>query len=126
MGCCFQTKGRLESQGVIREVIRANGLMVLEFNSHTAAEYGAMKAALMRKYGREGLKKAAKWPEVWTSPVKGQPLGVDEMDLLIISHAVERNLVLVTCDRMTRIREAVCDLYPSLRSEAWAKSSQDA
>lgn len=85
-----------------------------------------MKAALMRKYGRAGLKKAAKWPEVWTSPVKGQPLGVDELDLLMISYAIERNLVLVSTDSMPRIREVVCDLYPNLRCESWARSRQDA
>lgn len=121
VGCCFQQKGRLESQAEIRKVIRANGLRILKFTSHTAAEYGVLKAALMRRYGREGLKKAAKWPEVWTSPVKGQPLGVDEMDLLVISHAIERNLVLVTSDKMKRIREALSEPYPGFRIENWAK-----
>lgn len=78
----------------------------------------------MRKYDREGSRKAAKWPEVWTSPVKGQPLGVDAMDLLLISHAIERNLVLVTADKMERIRNAVCESFPGFRIENWAKPTE--
>ncbi len=123
VGCCFQQNGKLESQAEIRAVVRTNGLRILDFTSHTAAEYGALKAALMRKYDREGLRKAAKWPEVWTSPVKGQPLGVDEMDLLMISHAIERNLVLVTSDKMERIRNAVCESVPGFRIENWARTT---
>ena len=50
-------------------------------------------------------------------------LGIDENDLWIVAQAVERNLVLVTSDKMWRIRETVCELYPDFGSEDWAESS---
>src|SRR5437016_1715130 len=64
VGCCFgDEEERATAQSEIRETIRANKLRVIEFTNHTAAEYGALKAALMRKYNREQLKKnRAKWP----------------------------------------------------------------
>lgn len=109
VGCCFGTEEeRDEAQTEIREVVRENRLGVLEFTIHTAAEYGALKAALMQKYNRENAKKnRSKWPELWTSPDKGASLGVDELDLLIVSHAIERRLVLVTNDRMLRILDGI-------------------
>ena len=119
VGCCFQ-KGRSEAQADIRETIRANNLSVLEFTNHTAAEYGILKAALMRKYNREALKKnRAKFPEEWTSPDKGKTLGVDEFDLLVVSHAIERNLVLVTTDRMLRICDGLGETSERLHFLNW-------
>ncbi len=120
VGCCFQQQGRELAQAEIRQVIQANGLDVLPFTRHTAVEYGELKAALMRQYDREGTKNAAKWPEVWTCPTKGQPLGADEFDLIMMSHAVERNMVLVTSDPMRRIIEGLgSDILP-VRFDHWA------
>jgi predicted nucleic acid-binding protein len=108
VGCCIGPTDRAEAQTEIREVIRTNKLSVLDFTKHTAAEYGALKAALMLKYNREQVKKnKAKWPEVWTTPNKGATLGVDEFDLLVVSHAIERRLVLVTIDPMLRILDGI-------------------
>lgn len=103
VGCCFRAAGRPESQAELHEVIRANGIQVIQFTNHTAAEYGTLKAALMRQYNREGVKNAAKWPELWTSPDPGATLGVDELDLFAIAHAMERRLVLATSDPLQRI-----------------------
>ncbi len=119
VGCCLRTSGRDEGQAEIREVIRANGVKILDFTIHTAAEYGGLKAALMRTYNRKGVEKAAKWPEAWPNPDTGQKLGIDELDLIIISHAVERNLVLVTSDPMKRINEGIRSTEIAVRSENW-------
>ena len=118
VGCCFQ-KERFESQADIRETIGKNKLKVLKFTDHTAAEYGALKAALMRKYNSEGVKNAAKWPEVWTSPDKGATLGVDEFDLLVVCHALERRLVLVTSDKMLRICDGLGETSERLHFANW-------
>ena len=107
VGCCIGPQDRSDAQTEIREIIRENRLNVIDFTKHTAAEYGTLKAGLMHKYNRQGVKNAAKRPEIWTSPDKGATLGVDEFDLLIISHAIERKLVLVTIDQMRRIFEGV-------------------
>jgi predicted nucleic acid-binding protein len=107
IGCCLGKKERSEAQSEVREVIKSNKLRVLEFTNHTAAEYGALKAALMQKYNREDLKRATKWPELWPNPDTGGVLGIDEFDLLVVSHAIERKLVLVTTDSMRRIMDGV-------------------
>jgi hypothetical protein len=78
-----------------------------------------LKASLMRKFNREGIKNAAKWPEVWTSPDKGKTLGIDEFDLLVVSHAVERRLVLVTADLMLRICQGIGEATKDLVFENW-------
>lgn len=119
VGCCFSAGGRLESQAEIREVIRANGVKILDFTIHTAAEYGGLKTALMRKYNRKDFGQAAKRPEAWVHPDTGQKLGIDELDLIIISHAAERNLVLVTTDPMKRINEGIRSTEIAVRSENW-------
>lgn len=119
VGCSFQVKGREDAQTEIREVLRANRLDIRPFTQHTAAEYGALKAALMRQFAREEVRNAAKWPEVWTGPVKGQPLGADEFDLIMVSHAMERNMVLVTNDPMRRIIEGISSMGSLPRFDNW-------
>ncbi len=114
VGFCLWQDGdpRSELQAEFRKTIRTNDLNVLDFTDHTAAEYGVLKAALMLKYNRQNVtKNRAKWPEVWTSPDKGATLdGVDEFDLLVVSHAIERNLVLVATDPMLRICDGLDDV----------------
>lgn len=48
-------------------------------------------------------------------------LGIDENDLWIVAQAVERNLVLVTSDKMRRIRKTIRELHSGFRVEDWAK-----
>jgi predicted nucleic acid-binding protein len=126
VGCCFQEKGRQDAQTEVREVLRANKLDIRPFTQHTAAEYGMLKAVLMRQFAREEVRNAAKWPEVWTSPVKGQPLGADEFDLIMVSHAMERNMVLVTNDPMRRIIEGISSLGSLPRFDNWISGASGA
>jgi hypothetical protein len=37
-----------------------------------------------------------------------------------VAQAVERNLVLVTSDKMDRIRKSVNDVYPDFKFENWS------
>lgn len=122
VGCASRATSRAEAQTEIRSVIAANKLDVLPFTQHTAAEYGAIKAALMRQYDRAGRNKAAKWPEGWAKPPHGDKLGADELDMIVVSHAVERNMVLVTTDGMERIIDALKAAGVNVRPENWLES----
>jgi predicted nucleic acid-binding protein len=43
---------------------------------------------------------------MWEDPVTGHQLGIDENDLWIAAQAVEHNLVLITSDKLLKLREA--------------------
>lgn len=94
VGCCLQSGERSEAQAEIRDVVHANNLRVLDFTTHTAAEYGALKAAMMLRYNRLALKSRnrAKWPERWPRPDTGADLGIDEFDLIVVSHALSLSI----------------------------------
>lgn len=96
---------------------------ILEVSRHTAEPFGRIRAKLETRYPPKGgwPKKTKRRPEKLYDPVAARELGIDENDLWIVAQAVERNLILVTSDKMRRIREAVCDVYPSFRSEDWAE-----
>lgn len=103
----------------IEVTISDNGFKVREITRHTAAVYGDLKARLMLKYNRKKAPKPAKWPETWPMPDTGAELGVDELDLLMVAHALEHRLVLVTNDEMRRIRDGLGEAAPDLRLEDW-------
>lgn len=119
VGCACKAAGRMEAQAELREVVAKNRFDVRPFTKHTAAEYGAIKAALMKQYDRAGRKNAAKWPEAWAKPVTGGTLGADELDVMLVSHAVERNMVLVSDDAMARIIDALAPAGIRVRRENW-------
>ncbi|MGC8540548.1 MAG: PIN domain-containing protein [Phycisphaerae bacterium] len=96
-----------------------NGLILQQVTKHTAQVYARIKASLIEKYSPKKTKHRAKWPETWRDPVTGAELGVDECDLWIVAQAIERNLVLVTADRMERLREVIKEL----RVENWRVAS---
>ena len=101
------------------DFLRQNGLVLQQVTRHTAHVYGDLKARLIEKYSSKKTKHRAKWPERWIDPATGADIGVDECDLWIIAQAIERNLVLVTADRMERLREVVKEL----RVENWRIAS---
>ena len=108
VGCCLQGERRAEARLEIHQAIETIGLRELEFTKHTAEKYGELKITLSRKYDRDSRNKNwLKWPEQWLGPIHGHPLGVDEFDLIMISHATERGLKLLTHDSMKRIREGL-------------------
>ncbi len=90
--------------------LKENGILVHEITKHTAHVYGSVKARLVKQYRPEGQKNRAKWPETWSHPVTGAELGIDECDIWIVAQAIERNFVLVTADKMARLREVITEL----------------
>ena len=61
------------------------------------------------------------WPEQLIDPVTSRELGIQENDLWIAAQALEYNLVLVTNDKMDRIRD-VCE---DLQVENWAANASE-
>ena len=96
---------------------------VLHVDKHTAEPYGQIRAALFERFASSHRKGRAKRAEELCDPTTGRELGIDENDLWIVAQAAERNLVLVTHDRLVRIREALQDLNLGPRLEDWAAAS---
>lgn len=102
-----------------RRFLVARKPKIFDIDRHTAAEYGQLKALLLRKYppwGKRGGPPCRLSQLV--DPVTSEELGIDENDLWIAAQAIVRNLVLVTNDRLARIREVAAD---RLQIENWAK-----
>lgn len=90
--------------------------MTLSVTDTTRIDYGSIRARLFRKYAPGELRRKARLPEQLVDPVTGLTLGIQENDLWIAAQAVEHNLILVSNDRLTHIREVA----PELRVENWA------
>ena len=93
---------------------------VLPVSRHTAEPYGQIRAALFGRIGPKPKRSKKKRAEELCDPTTGRELGIDENDLWIVAQAAERNLVLVTHDKLVRIRETLNDLEFSVRIEDWA------
>jgi len=96
---------------------------ILHVSKHTAEPYGRIRAKLAEKLPPPGGWRNKVKAEQMYDPIAAKELGIDENDLWIVAQAVERNLVLVTSDKMKRIREAVCELYSGFQIEDWAGST---
>ena len=92
---------------------------VLGVDRHTREPYGLIRARLFERLPPP-KKTRARRAEEMCDPTTGRKLGIDENDLWIVAQAAERNLVLVTHDKLVRIREALEDLDLAVRIEDWA------
>jgi tRNA(fMet)-specific endonuclease VapC len=92
--------------------------LILDVTATTQSDYGSIRARLFRKYAPGELRRKARQPEQLVNPVTGLTLGIQENDLWIAAQAVEHNLVVVSNDRLTHIREVASEL----RVENWASS----
>lgn len=83
-----------------------------EVTRHTADAFATIKSsiALARIDVR---RRVPRWVEAWTDRVSGQLLQVDENDLWIAAQALERNYVVVTCDR--DFIQVIAPAVPGLR-----------
>ena len=95
----------------------------LPVSHHTIEPYGRLRAHLAMKFPPPGGWKNKKRAEQMYDPVAARELGIDENDLWIVAQAIERNLILVTSDKMNRIREAVREIEPRFDVENWAFTS---
>jgi tRNA(fMet)-specific endonuclease VapC len=102
----------------------------LAVSHHTAVPYGKIRAQLCRQFSPPGgwKKNKKKRAEQLHDPIAARELGIDENDLWLVSQAIERNLVLVTTDKMNPVRKAVAKLpddststFSSFRTENWCQ-----
>ena len=91
----------------------------LSVTRHTAGYYGVLRASLFNKYAPGALRTRGQRPEQLIDPATSLVLGIQENDLWIAAQAVERNLVLVSHDKMLRIVEIGRLNDPPLRLEDW-------
>ena len=92
----------------------------LPVSRDTAEPYALIRAALFERFGPRPKKGNKKRAEELCYPTTGRELGIDENDLWIVAQAAERNLVLVTHDKLVRIQDALQDIEPCVRIEDWA------
>lgn len=85
---------------------------ILAITEHTAEVYGELRARLFQKFAPRSFKGKVmtKWPEDLVDRTTAKELGIQENDLWLAAQAIERNLVLVTNDKMNRIRGAIPEL----------------
>lgn len=85
---------------------------LLEVGKHTAQAFAEVKS----RVALERLNVASRiprWVEDWSDRVTSQKLQIDENDLWIAAQALERNLIVVTCD--TDFNLVIAAAVPDLR-----------
>ena len=98
----------------------------LPFDNGCIEPYAVVRAELWRTFGTpKGSSFREKRPEDLCERTTGKELGIDEPDLIIASVAMTQNLVLVTDDRMKRVKETAEKVFRDgrfpvqLRTENW-------
>jgi tRNA(fMet)-specific endonuclease VapC len=91
---------------------------VLTVTKSTTSYYGALRARLFAKFAPKKKRLRGMRPEQLKDPVTSRELGIQENDVWIAAQAVEHNLVLVTADKMKRVREVLGGDLP-LDIEDW-------
>jgi predicted nucleic acid-binding protein len=108
----------IERQKKVRA--RMGEFAILPFDRHVVESYAKLRSRLFVKHGgkdKQGRLRDKVVPDLWER-TPDKLLGIQENDLWQASLAVERNLVLVTNDRMSRIVEVAGN---DLRIESWRK-----
>jgi len=108
---------RREHVGKVLRFVQTQLPRILKVTLPTAQAYGQLRAALFDKYAPKKDRKGLR-PEQLTDPITSKELGIQENDLWIAAQALERNLVLVTDDKMDRIRTVA----QKLKLENWART----
>ena len=91
--------------------------MVRELGKWTTPHYANIRAALFNKFGEKTAKGTVKKvrPESLVDSTTSKTLGIQENDLWMAAIAVQYNMILVSEDKMARLKEA----YPNLNLIKW-------
>jgi predicted nucleic acid-binding protein len=103
---------RTGSQTLLRDNDREllTRFVTLKVTKKTGLAYAEIKARLFERFAQKELRAKLKRVEQLKDPLTAYALGVQENDVWIVAQAVERGLVLVTQDKMIRIKEVTYDL----------------
>jgi predicted nucleic acid-binding protein len=94
-------------QESLKAFVRDKLPRVLAVTKSTTLYYGALRARLFDKFALKEKRTKGMRPEQLRDPVTSLELGVQENDVWIASQAIEHKLVLVTADKMKRVREVL-------------------
>lgn len=92
-----------------------------EVSPDAAAVYGELRARLFNKYAPSDKRKPKMLPEQLVNPATAKELGIQENDLWIAAQAMAHGMVLVTNDRMMRIRDVAAELGVPLLTHNWTE-----
>jgi predicted nucleic acid-binding protein len=82
----------------------------LEITKDATVAYGELRSRLFNKFAPPEKRKKLKLPEQLTDPATAKELGIQENDLWLCAQAIAHQMVLVTNDRMTRLRDVAADM----------------
>ncbi len=116
-GCIVAKERRQAALRQFREFVGKQVPQVLAVRKSTAEAYGSVRARLFERFAPRNERKGLR-PEQLVDPVTSKKLEIQENDLWIAAQAIEWNIVLVTNDRMRRIREVA----PELEIENWTSA----
>ena len=106
-------------QQTYKKFLKEHVPIAYDVGKATTLYYGPLRARLFEKFAPKRKKGKKLRPEQLKDPVTALELGIDENDLWLAAQALERNLVLVTHDKMKRIQEVLGGDF-RLRIEDWA------
>ena len=92
----------------------------MEVITDATSAFGELRSRLFNKYAPLGKRKPKMRPEQLTDPIASRELGIQENDLWLCAQAIGQKMVLVTNDKMHRIREVSQDMQPALLIQNWA------
>lgn len=111
-------------QQFITDILREfpAGPFRLSVTRHTALHYGAIRAEVFRKYSPKKGRKAKRLYQLdLPDDVEEYGHHIQENDIWIASQAIERNLILVSHDKLSVISECAAACGFALRIEDWCE-----
>lgn len=107
------------SQAAYMQFVREELPEPFEVSPDAATAYGELRARLFNKYAPGDKRKPKMLPEQLVDPATARELGIQENDLWIAAQAMAHGMVLVTNDRMARIREVAAGMSMPLLTQNW-------
>jgi len=90
--------------------------VICDINEHTAEIYGKLRAELFDQYAPRPTRTKGMRPEQLKDPISSKELGIQENDLWLVAQAIAYNYILVTRDKMAKIKLIAAK---ELRCENW-------
>jgi predicted nucleic acid-binding protein len=111
------SREKREELGDVEGFVKEKNPYTITIDDNVTKQYGILRARLFKKYAPNTQKRKGLRPEQLIDPVTSLALGIQENDLWIAAQAINWGLILVTRDKMDRIREIAC---PDLIIENWS------
>lgn len=92
---------------------------VMAIDRHVAEPYGQLRAWLVQRYGPPAGRRKIRSLSELADPATDISLGIQENDLWLASQAISTSSVLVTADKLTRLREAATGTKLELLLASW-------